>query len=70
MVQGTSLGRVWVFDEAAMETALQAYVAEALAAYPHQEERILTVAAAMRDFLHSQHADALTLDKGRSRQES
>ncbi len=64
MVQGTRLNRVWVFGEAGLEGALQAYVEEALSAYPHQAERIRMVAAGMRDFLYSEHADALTLDKG------
>jgi len=67
MVQGTGLSRVWVFDEKSLEGALQAYVDEALTAYPHQAERIRLVAAGMRDFLYSGQADALTLDKGHSR---
>ncbi len=67
MVQGTRLSRVWVFDEKGLEGALQAYVDEALAAYPHQAERIRLVVAGMRDFLYSGQADALTLDKGQGR---
>ncbi len=64
MVQDTRLNRVWVFDEAALEGALQAYAEEAQGAYPLQAERIRMVAAGMRDFLYSEHADPLTLDKG------
>ena len=64
MTQATQVGRVWVFDEGSLEQALEAYEGEALAAYPHQEARIGTAVAAIRDFLHSRHADRLTLNKG------
>jgi hypothetical protein len=63
MSQISDIKRVWVFNEAGLEAALDAYVAEAKAAYPQQEERIRITALAMRDFLYSRHADQLTLDK-------
>ncbi len=64
MTQSTGVGRVWVFDETSLEQALESYRAEALEAYPHQAERIGITMAAVRDFLHSEHADRLTLHKG------
>ncbi len=67
MTQATQIGRVWVFDEGSLEQALEAYKTEALEAYPHQEERIGTTVAAIRDFLHSSHADRLTLHKTEKR---
>ena len=63
MTQFSDIKRVWVFNEASLEAALEAYVAEALAAYPQQQERIRITALAMRDFLYSHHADGLTLEK-------
>ena len=66
MTHTTRVGRVWVFDEGSLEQALAAYQTEALTAYPHQAERIGTAVAAIRDFLHSSHADPLTLGKGES----
>ncbi len=54
-------GRIWVFDENRLEESLQAYEQAALAAYPHQEERIRITVAAMRDFLHSEYADPLIM---------
>ena len=55
------LGRIWVFDEDALETALRKYREEALRAYPAQAERIEIAVAAIRDFLHSEHADPLIM---------
>jgi hypothetical protein len=54
--------RIWVFDESKLNEALQAYQAEALAAYPHQSERIRMTLAAVRDFLHSKHAQKLVMN--------
>jgi len=54
-------GRIWVFDENRLEEALLAYEQAAVAAYPHQEERIRITVAAMRDFLHSEFADPLVM---------
>jgi len=45
--------RVFVFTGATLERALEDWLAEQLAAYPHQEERIRITAAAMRDFFES-----------------
>ena len=55
-------GRIWVFDENRLEESLQTYEQAALAAYPHQEERIRITVAAMRDFLHSDFADPLVME--------
>jgi len=56
-----SIGRIWVFDETKLKEALDRYEADALKAYPHQEERIRLTVAAMRDFLHSEYADKLVM---------
>lgn len=61
MPAARELGPIWVFDEATLEKALEGYQREALAAYPHQRERILTTVAALRDLLHSPHAAALRM---------
>jgi hypothetical protein len=53
--------RIWVFDESKLEEALARYEAAALDAYPHQEERVRITVAAIRDFLHSEHADKLVM---------
>ncbi len=53
---GHRLGKIWVFDEDLLEQALAAYQHQALAAYPAQDERIRIAVAAIRDFLHSEHA--------------
>jgi hypothetical protein len=63
MTRENPIGRVWVFDASALEEALQRYQAAANAAYPHQRERIGIAIAAIRDFLHSELADPLTLRK-------
>lgn len=65
MTTNKTLGRVWVFDEASLQRAMDAYEAEALAAYPQQTERIRTTMLAMRDFLHSEYADTLKLGGGK-----
>jgi hypothetical protein len=54
-------GRIWVFDENRLEESLLRYEEAALAAYPHQEERIRITVAAMRDFLYSEYADPLVM---------
>lgn len=46
--------KVFVFTGATFEAALAEWQAEQLAAYPHREELILTVALAMRDFMDSE----------------
>lgn len=65
MSTNKTLGRIWVFDEASLQRAMDAYEADAMAAYPHQAERIKTTMLALRDFLHSEHADALMLGGGK-----
>lgn len=60
------LGRIWVFDETRLADALKRYEQDALAAYPHQEERIGVAVAAIRDFLYSaEFGDELTMFKGK-----
>lgn len=61
MSASSQLGPIWVFDESSLEAALASYQDEALAAYPHQRERILTTLAAVRDLLHSSHAQRLLM---------
>jgi len=53
--------RIWIFDEGRLQSALAAYQAEALAAYPAQEERIRLTVVAITDFLHSPHARSLVM---------
>ncbi len=65
MSDNKTLGRIWVFDETSLQRAIDAYQAEALAAYPEQEARIRTAMLAVKDFLHSSHADALMLGGGK-----
>jgi len=55
------LGRIWVFDEAALGESLRGYEREALEAYPAQAERIRIAVAAIRDFLNSEHAAKLVM---------
>lgn len=64
MTQKESKGAVWVFDAARLDAALEAYEAEALAAYPQQQERIRTTVLAMRDFLYSDPAAPLRMKLG------
>ena len=64
MHKNHEVGRVWVFDAGTLENALARYRAEAVAAYPLQQERIGIAVAAIRDFLYSAHADELTMHKG------
>jgi hypothetical protein len=47
-------GRVFVFTGETFELALETWVREQLAAYPHREELIRITASAMRDFLRSE----------------
>ena len=61
MPASRDFGPIWVFDEATLEKALDSYQREALAAYPHQRERILTTVLALRDLLNSPHADVLRM---------
>jgi hypothetical protein len=63
-------GRIWVFDEGKLEEALARYEAEAIRAYPGQEERIRVTVAAMRDFLYSEVADKLVLGAARETDEA
>jgi hypothetical protein len=53
--------RIWIFDEGRLQSALAAYQAEALAAYPAQAERIQLTVLAIGDFLHSTHAKSLVM---------
>jgi hypothetical protein len=48
--------QVFVFTGATFEAAMEAWMREQIAAYPHQEERIRVTALAMRDFLQSDAA--------------
>lgn len=57
--------RVFVFTGATLERALDDWVAEQLAAYPHQEERIRIAALAMRDFFESGHIERHKMTLGR-----
>lgn len=64
MSSNHAMGPIWVFDESRLDDALDAYQAEALAAYPDQETRIRTTVLAMRDFLYSDHAAGLRMRLG------
>ena len=60
------MSKVWVFQESTLESALNDWVAEQIAAYPHKEELIKTVELAMLDFMHSPQVKAhkmVMLDK-------
>lgn len=46
--------KVFVFTGDTFEAALEDWVAEQIAAYPHREELIRTAALAMRDFMGSE----------------
>ena len=48
--------QVFVFTGDTLEAALEEWVQEQIAAYPHQEERIRVTVLAMRDFLLSEPA--------------
>jgi hypothetical protein len=65
MSSNDTMGPIWVFDESRLEQALASYQAEALADYPHQQARIMTTVAAMRDFLHSEQAASLRMRLGK-----
>jgi hypothetical protein len=58
---GHRLGKIWVFDEEALEKGLRAYEREAIERYPNQAERIGITLAAVRDFLHSEHAASMVM---------
>jgi len=45
--------RVFVFTGATLDRAIEDWLADQLAAYPHQEERIRITALALRDFFES-----------------
>jgi hypothetical protein len=49
--------RVFVFTGATLRRALDDWLAEQLAAYPHREERIRITALAMQDFFESAHIE-------------
>jgi hypothetical protein len=57
--------RVFVFTGATLDQALDDWLAEQLAAYPHQAERIRITALAMRDFFESEHIDRHKMTLGR-----
>lgn len=57
--------KVFVFTGATLERALEDWVAEQLAAYPHQEERIRITALAMRDFFASAHVERHKMTLGK-----
>ena len=57
--------RVFVFTGATLTQALDDWVAEQLAAYPHQEERIRITALAMRDFFESSHIERHKMTLGK-----
>ena len=48
--------KVFVFSGDTFDVALTEWEAEQIAAYPHREELIRTVALAMRDFMDSDQA--------------
>jgi hypothetical protein len=48
--------QVFVFTGASLEAALEEWMVEQIAAFPHQEERIRITALALRDFLLSDAA--------------
>jgi hypothetical protein len=56
---------VFVFSGATLERALDDWVSEQLAAYPHQAERIRITAEAMRDFFESAHIGRYKMPLGR-----
>lgn len=60
--------QVFVFTGATLEQALDDWVAEQLAAYPHQEERIRLTALAMRDFFASPQAERYKMRLGSQRE--
>jgi len=45
--------RVFVFNGATFQAALEDWMAEQIVAYPHREELIRVTALAMRDFMSS-----------------
>jgi hypothetical protein len=55
-------GRVFVFSGETFELALEEWVREQVAAYPHQEAMIRVTALAMRDFLGSEPVRRYKMD--------
>lgn len=58
----TDLGKIWVFDESKLEEAIEKYRQASFEAYPHQEEKINVTIMAVRDFMHSEYAEKLTMN--------
>ena len=58
----TDLGKIWVFDESKLEEAIEKYRQASIEAYPHQEEKINVTIMAVRDFMHSEYAEKLTMN--------
>ena len=58
----TDLGKIWVFDESKLDEAIEKYRQASVDAYPHQEEKINITVMAIRDFMHSEYADKLTMN--------
>lgn len=56
------LGKIWVFDESKLDDALARYREAALAAYPDQQEKIDLTLLAVKDLLHSEYAEKLTMN--------
>jgi len=57
----TAEGKIWVFDQSKLDTAIEQYKQAALQAYPAQQERIEITLLAVQDFLHSEFAEKLTM---------
>jgi len=53
-----TMSKVWIFQQSTLESALNDWVAEQTATYPHKEELIRTVELAMLDFLNSPQVEA------------
>jgi len=56
------LGKIWVFDESKLDDAIDRYHQASLQAYPDHKEKIAITVLAIRDFLHSEYADKLTMN--------
>jgi hypothetical protein len=59
--------QVFVFTGATLEQALDDWLADQIAAYPHQEERIRIAALAMRDFFASPQVERHKMKLGHQR---
>jgi len=60
------MSKIWAFQQSTLESALNDWVAEQIAAYPHKEDLIRTVELAMLDFMNSPQVEAhkmVMLDK-------